>query len=276
MSDEIEKWHRMWGEDGDDKKGRRDDDDGETAALAVPSFSYAGIEPLAMRFADQPQTRPIQWAQVKQVYGVIPYENPRHEYILSTHRLNQATLEYRWQGMGYERDILLMFFDDSLEIERQKSQQVRKRRMAEVDHLDDVDIKINNNAQIQFILNRIDTIQQQLERRVEISVEYSYSPFEGGRYEEHERPLSIKAQARLEKEIREYIQQYRVMTGQSTQNIHKKETHEIGENYAEVLSKTLREMNHRTPSGYTLAELEKIERGEALEGEVVPNPEDET
>lgn len=246
--DDIEKFHEMWRDEATPT--------GESGEEFSQGIQHGGNLPMLTALRDKPATDPVQWRHVKKQFGAMPYDSPRAEFLQNTHELNQSTLEYRWEGLDFEREIYWMFSGpDSHKVraERDVSQQIRRREMCGIDYKDPVDIKITNNYLIQQCLDHIAEIDARLKNGVEVRAEWNVQMHVGSGFREKIRPMTAQTRALLERELREWQAQYRLLTEQSTsKNVN---VSEVGESLADILSRTLAERGHKTQSGKSMAEL---------------------
>lgn len=284
MSDDfIERMNGLWGDDeakpnpddgagGDGKEYDTDRKGKNSSGEQV----FSGLDFLPMPIPDarnRPPTDPLQWKTFKETYGVLQYESPEQEFEQNDFVLNMQTMLYRWAGMGMEKRIFDLYSSDEARINRITVQAIKRRSHGLPDPKNPDDVAANNARQAQIALDRIDYLKHVLEQGIEITVEQYFRFREGGTvFKEAARPLSQSSRARIERDLRLWIETYRNITEQTGKKTVVE--HGVAVSLADLLRDGMRQNGHTTPEGETIEALEAalnpaLNPADTLEAEIV-------
>lgn len=275
MPSDIDKLNSMMGgDDGDDD----DDDDFKPAPRSIQEYSGIAFFPMPAPDArDRPPADPLQWKTYEERFGTRLYDSPRDEYIQNSFVLNMQTLLYRWAGLGRDEEIYKMFADDDLVLDRIKAQTIKRRRNGLPDLKDPKDVAAETNHQIQLCKKRMDYLEHVLEQNVDITVEQYYSITRGTEYKDALRPLSQQARARVEKDLREWIELYGNLVGRVAKTT--ASITDLNVSLSANIDEAFKRNNHLTPQGFTIEDLQARAEGKSLpeanlvDGEIIEEEE---
>lgn len=242
------------------------------------NLSVTGVDFVAMPDARNRGNMDIlQWKPFLKKYRFLPYANPETEFLENEHTLSLRTLLYRWAGLNKETEIYRFYYHPATLGKRFIAQQKRRAEMALPDAEDKENIRVNNAVQVQYALERIEYLRWLLVNNVAPTTESYFIFAQGGTViREEMRTLSQTARSKADKDLREWIETYRMLTGQAMKNVKVDNTHELagGKSIREMIVEAMVQHEVRTPEGFTLQQLQNgeslaLQSGEdVIEGEV--------